>query len=158
MQYKKFIRNINNGTRVRLPGGPAIRLNVIGIAVLFLLSAVFTTAAWHFMTSAVLAGSKSPAAVGVAFGPTVPNTQPQPGTTPRGMVWIPGGEFSMGAQDPPGMDMVGMQATKDSRPIHRVYVDGFFMDKTDVTNAQFAAFVKAAGYITIAEKAPTADE
>ena len=54
----------------------------------------------------------------------------------------------MGAQDPPTGDMVGMQATTDSRPIHRVYVDGFFMDKTDVTNAQFAEFVKATGYIT----------
>jgi len=70
------------------------------------------------------------------------------------MVWIPGGEFSMGAADPPDMDMVGMSATTDSRPIHRVYVDGFFMDKTDVTNAQFAEFVKATGYVTIAEKTP----
>jgi formylglycine-generating enzyme required for sulfatase activity len=74
------------------------------------------------------------------------------------MIWIPGGEFSMGAQDPPGMDRVGMQATEDSRPIHRVYVDGFFMDKTDVTNAQFAVFVKATGYITIAERAPRAED
>ena len=74
------------------------------------------------------------------------------------MVWIPGGEFSMGAADPPDMDMVGMRATTDSRPIHRVYVDGFFMDKTDVTNAQFAEFVKATGYVTIAEKTPTQAE
>jgi formylglycine-generating enzyme required for sulfatase activity len=59
------------------------------------------------------------------------------------MAWIPGGEFSMGAQDPPGMDDVGMKATIDSRPVHRVYVDGFFMDKTDVTNAEFEKFVKA---------------
>ena len=36
----------------------------------------------------------------------------------------------MGAQDPPDMnDEVGMQATRDSRPIHRVYVDGFWIDK-----------------------------
>ena len=74
------------------------------------------------------------------------------------MVWIPGGEFSMGAQDPPDMNPVAMQAAADSRPIHRVYVDGFFMDKTDVTNAQFAEFVKATGYVTIAEKTPTAEE
>jgi len=64
------------------------------------------------------------------------------------MVWIPGGEFSMGAQSPPDMDDVGMKATLDSRPIHRVYVDGFFMDKTDVTNAEFEKFVKATGYVT----------
>ena len=64
----------------------------------------------------------------------------------------------MGAQVPPDMDMVGMQATNDSRPIHRVYVDGFFMDKTDVTNAQFRAFVRATGYVTIAERTPRAED
>jgi formylglycine-generating enzyme required for sulfatase activity len=112
----------------------------------------------HFLSTTVHAGPNSAANAGMAFGPTVPNTQPAPGKPPLGMTWIPGGEFSMGAQDPPDMNMVGMQATKDSRPIHRVYVDGFFMDKTDVTNAQFAAFVKATGYITIAEKTPTAEE
>ena len=73
------------------------------------------------------------------------------------MVWIPGGEFSMGAQDPPDVhDMVGMQATTDSRPIHRVYVDGFWMDRTEVTNAQFAAFVTETGYVTVAERTPRA--
>ena len=60
----------------------------------------------------------------------------------------------MGANDPPDMDYVGMKATADARPIHRVYVDGFFMDKTDITNDQFAVFVKATGYITIAERKP----
>jgi formylglycine-generating enzyme required for sulfatase activity len=74
------------------------------------------------------------------------------------MVWIPGGEFSMGAADPPGMDDVGMQATTDSRPIHRVYVDAFWMDKTDVTNGQFEAFVKATGYVTVAERKPRAED
>jgi formylglycine-generating enzyme required for sulfatase activity len=74
------------------------------------------------------------------------------------MVWIPGGEFSMGANDPPDMDEVGMKATEDARPIHRVYVDGFFMDKTDVTNDQFAKFVKATGYVTVAERKPKAED
>ena len=62
------------------------------------------------------------------------------------MVWIPGGEFSMGANDPPDMDDVGMKATLDARPIHRVYVDGFLIDRTDVTNARFAEFAKPTGY------------
>jgi formylglycine-generating enzyme len=70
------------------------------------------------------------------------------------MVWIPGGEFSMGAQESAHMNEVGMQATQDSRPVHRVYVDGFFMDKTDVTNAEFARFVKATHYVTVAERKP----
>src|SRR5215471_13708915 len=50
------------------------------------------------------------------FLPTVPNSGRPTSQAPEGMVWIPGGEFSMGAQDPPLMDAVGMQATRDSRP------------------------------------------
>ncbi len=92
------------------------------------------------------------------FGPTIPNTSPPPAKAPPGMVWIPGGEFSMGAQDPPEMDDVGMKATIDSRPVHRVYVDGFFMDKTDVTNGQFEKFVRSTGYVTIAERKPRAED
>jgi sulfatase modifying factor 1 len=92
------------------------------------------------------------------FLPTVPNPTPAPGAAPEGMVWLPGGEFSMGAADAPGMNDVGMKATEDSRPIHRVYVDGFWMDKTDVTNQQFEAFVKATNYVTVAERKPRAED
>jgi sulfatase modifying factor 1 len=92
------------------------------------------------------------------FLPTVPNPTPAPGAAPEGIVWLPGGEFSMGAADAPDMNDVGMKATEDSRPIHRVYVDGFWMDKTDVTNQQFEAFVKATSYITIAERKPRAED
>jgi formylglycine-generating enzyme required for sulfatase activity len=74
------------------------------------------------------------------------------------MAWIPGGEFSMGAQESPALNAVGMQATRDSRPIHRVYVDGFWMDKTEVTNDRFAAFVAATGYITVSERTPRAED
>jgi formylglycine-generating enzyme required for sulfatase activity len=78
---------------------------------------------------------------------------------PEGMVWIPGGEFSMGAKEPPDMnDAVGMQATRDSRPIHRVHVDSFWMDKTEVTNEQFGDFVRATGYVTVAERTPRAED
>jgi formylglycine-generating enzyme required for sulfatase activity len=94
----------------------------------------------------------------VVFGPTVPNASPVPTYAPKGMVWIPGGEFSMGAQNPPNMDDVGMKATVDSRPVHRVYVDGFYMDRTDVTNADFEKFVKSTGYVTVAERKPRADD
>ena len=93
------------------------------------------------------------------FVATVENTNRPTGPAPDGMVWIPGGEFSMGAQDPPDMnDTVGMQATKDSRPIHRAYVDGFWMDATEVTNEQFAAFAKATGYVTVAERKPRQED
>lgn len=56
------------------------------------------------------------------------------------------------------MDDVGMKATIDSRPVHRVSVDGFFMDKTDVTNAEFAKFVRTTGYVTVAERKPQAKD
>ena len=93
-----------------------------------------------------------------AFGPTIPSTTPTPAPSPHGMVWISGGEFSMGALDPPATTEAGMHAADDARPIHRVYVDGFWMDKTDVTNEEFARFVKATGYVTIAERTPTAED
>src|SRR5262249_13055738 len=88
-------------------------------------------AAWtRFSRSATRAGAGAGAP---QFGPTILNASAPPGAAPAGMVWIPGGEFSMGAQDAPDGNEVAMNATRDSRPIHRVYVDGFFMDTTDVT-------------------------
>jgi formylglycine-generating enzyme required for sulfatase activity len=94
----------------------------------------------------------------VAFEPTEENKDPAPGAGRQGMVWIPGGEFSMGAQDPPVATEVGMQAARDARPIHRVYVDGFWMDTTDVTNEQFDRFVRATDYRTVAERKPRAED
>jgi len=92
------------------------------------------------------------------FAPTTELPAKPPGPAPENMVWIPGGEFSMGAADPRGASDGGPDALADARPIHRVRVDGFWMDRTEVTNAQFAAFVRATGYVTVAERAPTAAE
>jgi len=61
------------------------------------------------------------------------------------MVWVPGGTFWMGCDD---CEMA------DAQPVHLVSVDGFWMDKTPVTNAQFAKFVLLTGYLTIAEQKP----
>ena len=55
-------------------------------------------------------------------------------------------------------DGVGMQDTRDSQPVHRVSMNGFWMDKTEVTNQQFARFVKATGYVTVAEQTPRAED
>ncbi|MFZ0827765.1 MAG: formylglycine-generating enzyme family protein [Verrucomicrobiia bacterium] len=95
-----------------------------------------------------------------AFAPTVPNLASAPGPAPEGMVWIPGGEFSMGCQAPSEgvCTMATMNAVNDAVPIHRVYVNGFWMDQTDVTNDKFEKFVKATGYKTLAEIAPTKEE
>jgi len=83
------------------------------------------------------------------FIATVENTSPAPKPAPVGMVWIPGGEFWMGSDEP---------QFPDARPWHRVYVDGFWMDKIEVTNEQFDKFVKTTGYLTVAEHKPTKEE
>ena len=92
------------------------------------------------------------------FEATIVNSGAAPGSLPNGMVYIPGGEFSMGALDPTEMVCGGDQPMDDARPLHRVYVDAFFMDATEVTNEQFEAFAKATGYVTIAERKPTHEE
>lgn len=71
------------------------------------------------------------------------NQTPPPGPAPDGMVWIPGGTFWMGCDD---CEM------PDAEPVHLVSVDGYWMDKTPVTNAQFEKFAAETGYKTIAEK------
>jgi formylglycine-generating enzyme required for sulfatase activity len=74
----------------------------------------------------------------------------EPRNAPPGMKWIPGGEFMMGSNDE--------FAWEDEKPPHPVKVDGFWMDETEVTNAQFRAFIQATGYVTTAERAPVLEE
>src|SRR6516225_1306650 len=103
--------------------------------------------------------SKASAFSGAAdFQPTVANQNKPSGKAPEGMVWIPGGEFSMGAALGGEGSHAMPMPSNDSQPVHRVYVDGFWMDATAVTNAQFEKFVKATGYVTIAERKPTKEE
>src|SRR5689334_3653933 len=61
---------------------------------------------------------------------------------PDGMVWIPGGSFTMGSET----------EYPEERPAHEVAVHGFWIDRHPVTNAQFARFVAATGYVTVAER------
>ncbi len=63
------------------------------------------------------------------------------GETENNMVWIPGGTFTMGSND-----------FTDAKPLHQVIVNGFYMDEHEVTNAQFAKFVQATGYLTVSER------
>ena len=60
------------------------------------------------------------------------------------MRWVEGGEFTMGS----------VRFYPEEAPLTRVRVEGFWIDETPVTNAQFAAFVAATGYVTVAEIAP----
>ncbi len=82
-------------------------------------------------------------------GPPVIEAEHGPDAAPDGMVWIRGGEFSMGSDE---------EMFSDARPVHRVAVKGFWMDRTEVTNAQFEAFVRATGYVTVAERKPRAED
>jgi formylglycine-generating enzyme required for sulfatase activity len=101
---------------------------------------------------------KEVAAASSPFPPTVPNKTPAPAPVPEGMVWIPGGEFSMGS-DAASESLCSLPGlTRDALPIHRVHVDGLWMDATEVTNEQFEKFVKATGYVTVAEQKPTQEE
>ena len=94
----------------------------------------------------------------VTFAATVPNPAAAPGIAPAGMVWIPGGEFSMGSTAE-SESLCGLPGvTSDALPVHRVYVDGFWMDATELTNQEFERFVQATGYVTIAERTPTKEE
>jgi sulfatase modifying factor 1 len=101
-----------------------------------------------FLASALMA-------VGCWFVPTTKADSPtqivaephaKDAPAPPGMVWIAGGEFTMGTND--------VRSFPNERPAHRVRVEGFWIDEHDVTNAEFAKFVEATGYVTTAEKKP----
>jgi formylglycine-generating enzyme required for sulfatase activity len=98
------------------------------------------------MTGEPPAAPASPAAV---FETKTPATPPPSVAVPDGMVWIPGGTFWMGADD---------GSIQDAGPVHEVTLDGFWMDRTEVTNRQFARFVAATGYVTVAERPPNPKE
>jgi formylglycine-generating enzyme len=83
-----------------------------------------------------------------AWMPKINDSKPSE-SAPDGMTWIPGGQFWMGSAE---------ERMTDARPWHRVYVDGYWMDTTAVTNEQFARFVNATRYITIAERKPRAED
>ena len=62
---------------------------------------------------------------------------------PPGMVRVPSGSFLMGSDIP---------EYPEEGPPRRISVDGFWMDQTPVTVAQFARFVEATGHVTVAER------
>ena len=75
------------------------------------------------------------------------STGAAPGPPPdKDMVWIAGGTFQMGSDE----------HYPDEAPAHPVTVSGFWIDRTPVTNAAFRRFVKATGYVTVAERTPDA--
>jgi formylglycine-generating enzyme len=92
----------------------------------------------------VVAGSRVVYRHDVLPHQTARNTCPLPddSNTPQpGMVWIPAGQF-----------LIGGKVYAEEGPISNRSVKGFWMDRTEVTNGQFAAFVAATGYVTRAEQ------
>jgi formylglycine-generating enzyme len=90
----------------------------------------------QFTTSNTLSSTLSP--------PTAPAQHPP---FPD-MVWIPGGTFRMGSE----------KHYPEERPVHRVTVDGFWMDRHPVTNERFAQFVQETNHVTFAEIPPRAED
>jgi sulfatase modifying factor 1 len=89
--------------------------------------------------------------VSQATSPTAKDLHPNshsPGRPPfKDMVWIPSGTFTMGSDD----------HYPEEAPAHKVKVDGFWIDRYLVTNAQFQKFVKETGYVTFAERPANPD-
>src|SRR5690349_18513925 len=102
-------------------------------------------AATYVATRAARQEAKQPEPVARAVDPpaerapvsTAPSVEPakEPGEAPAGMAWVPGGEFVMGTDE--------REAHPSEKPAHRVRVGGFWIDATEVTNAEFRRFVDA---------------
>jgi formylglycine-generating enzyme required for sulfatase activity len=89
------------------------------------------------------------AATDIAFFSGAGNSSGTVSMHPTGMVWIKGGKYLRGSDN---------RDKPDARPKHLVEVDGYWMDRTAVTNDEFARFVDATGFITVAERTPQAKD
>src|SRR4051794_13895032 len=99
--------------------------------------------AFGFMRKAGRSGART-GEVGQSMSVAL-DTRSDPAEARAGMIHIPGGgTFRMGSD----------KHYPEEAPAHRVTVDGFWMDRTPVTNRQFRAFVAATGHVTFAEIAP----
>ncbi len=101
----------------------------------------------RFGTLAVGGSTTMPAGLATARAATADAASP---LVIEGMIWLPGGEYTMGTDAP--------DVYPPERPAHRVRISGFWLDQTDVTNAQFRVFVDATGYVTTAERKPEWEE
>lgn len=108
------------------------------LLILFALLSSSAVVAWSLLSPTLTA---EPSKLG-----TVVEKEPSP--APAGMVWIPGGKFLMGSRD----------GQEDEKPVHEVELPGFWMNATEVTNAEFQRFVEATGYVTVAERTPTRED
>jgi formylglycine-generating enzyme len=98
----------------------------------------------RFALAGIIVVAAIAAGIGAASSYRSGGTIPTPGAAPAGMKWIPGGEFTMGTDDENSMP--------NERPARRVRLDGYWIDETPVTNAQFRQFVEATGHLTTAQR------
>lgn len=71
----------------------------------------------------------------IALACTVAPARPRPPSVPAGMVLVPAGPFLMGSEE----------GREDEAPLREVYLDAFYIDRYEVTNAEYAAFLNAIG-------------
>ena len=69
----------------------------------------------------------------------------------KSMVLVPGGSFTMGTDE---LQLAGqpVRSGAEESPPHRVILESFYMDETEVTNAQFKTFIEETEYVTLAER------
>src|SRR4051812_30824473 len=96
----------------------------------------------RFTMIGIIVAAAIAAGIGASSSYRSTATAPPPNAAPVGMKWIPGGEFTMGTDD--------ANSLPNERPAHRVRLDGYWIDETPVTNAQFRRFVEATGHVTTA--------
>jgi formylglycine-generating enzyme len=118
---------------------------VLAGVLLFLLSSVL----WVYREVQRIKWMKANRGPDAAFSPGGQTTSPSAtagdnGSWTNGMIWIPGGTFWMGSEE----------GQPDEKPLHEVTLDGFWIDETEITNEQFEKFVRATGYVTVAERKP----
>ena len=131
---------------------PAIAALILLVAALALIAAMTISSRLDSAAKPTAAtDSKEQDAVRPGVGKTpernsVSSAEPPISNDPRlkNMVWIPGGQFTMGA----------LETVPDEFPPHDVELDSFWIDATEVTNRQFFEFVSATSYVTTAERPP----
>lgn len=131
------LRTMDEPTRRRTQAGRVAgwRLGTVLMLPLLAAAAVWATLAWF-------GGGREAARSAGAERSTCPLPAEPTGAAHPGKVWVPGGRFALG-------DTV----YREEQPLRDTTVAGFWIDRTEVTNAQFAAFVKATGHVTTAERA-----
>jgi formylglycine-generating enzyme required for sulfatase activity len=129
-RHSRLPRHSREGGNPRLPRQTTWR--AAGILAALALAAT----AWWLLGQPGLPKPEAAASTERTTCPLPPSTSPHPG-----MLWVPAGSFAFG-------DTVYREET----PVRPATVQGFWMDRTEVTNAEFARFVQATGYVTTAER------